>query len=105
MLLRGFEGWHLVIIAGLLVVLFGARKPPDSARSIGQSLRILKSEVKAAQTDDEQQPRASEQSGGPATGTSTTTTVLPPAAGAEAKAEAEAERNGHTGTPRSHEKV
>jgi sec-independent protein translocase protein TatA len=56
MFLRGFEGWHLVIIAGLLVVLFGARKLPDSARSIGQSLRIFKSEIKAAHEDEPAKP-------------------------------------------------
>jgi sec-independent protein translocase protein TatA len=53
MFLKGFEGWHILIIAGLLVVLFGARKLPDSARSIGQSLRIFKSEMKAAGQDGE----------------------------------------------------
>jgi sec-independent protein translocase protein TatA len=53
MFLKGFEGWHILIIAGLLVVLFGARKLPDSARSIGQSLRIFKSEMKAASQDGE----------------------------------------------------
>lgn len=52
MFLRGFEGWHLVILAGLLVVLFGARKMPDAARSVGQSLRIFKSEIKAAHDDE-----------------------------------------------------
>jgi sec-independent protein translocase protein TatA len=51
MFLKGFEGWHILIIVGLLVVLFGARKLPDSARSIGQSLRIFKSEMKAAGQD------------------------------------------------------
>ena len=52
MFLRGLEGWHVVIIVGLLVVLFGARKLPDAARSVGQSLRIFKSEIKAARDDD-----------------------------------------------------
>ena len=56
MFLRGLEGWHIVIIVGLLVVLFGARKLPDSARSLGQSLRIFKSEMKAAR--DEPEPPA-----------------------------------------------
>jgi sec-independent protein translocase protein TatA len=55
MFLKGFEGWHILIIVGLLVVLFGARKLPDSARSIGQSLRIFKSEMKAAGQDGEDQ--------------------------------------------------
>lgn len=51
MLARGFEGWHLVILGLVVVVLFGARRMPDAARSIGQSLRIFKSELKAGQAD------------------------------------------------------
>ncbi len=48
MLKGALEGWHVVIILGLFVLLFGARKLPDAARSIGQSLRIFKSEMRAA---------------------------------------------------------
>jgi sec-independent protein translocase protein TatA len=66
MFLKGFEGWHILIIAGLLVVLFGARKLPDSARSIGQSLRIFKSEMKAAGQDGEAPPEAAENPAQPA---------------------------------------
>jgi len=51
-MLRGLEGWHIVIIVGLVVVLFGSRKLPDAARSVGQSLRIFKSEMKAAAKDE-----------------------------------------------------
>ncbi|OUM45516.1 Sec-independent protein translocase subunit TatA [Arthrobacter sedimenti] len=40
------EGWHIVIIIVLAIVLFGAPKLPGLARSLGQSLRIFKSEVK-----------------------------------------------------------
>ncbi len=40
------EGWHIVIIIVLAIVLFGAPKLPGLARSVGQSLRIFKSEVK-----------------------------------------------------------
>jgi sec-independent protein translocase protein TatA len=54
MFLRGLEGWHIVIIVALLAVLFGARRMPTAARSIGQSLRIFKSEIKAAKDDDPQ---------------------------------------------------
>ena len=35
-----FSPWHLAIVALVFVVLFGARKLPDAARGIGQSLRI-----------------------------------------------------------------
>ena len=37
--------WKVLIIAALLIVFFGARKLPDAARSLGQSMRILKREV------------------------------------------------------------
>jgi sec-independent protein translocase protein TatA len=61
-MLRGLEGWHIVIIVALVVLLFGSRKLPDAARSVGQSLRIFKSEMKAAAKDGEtpveNQPKA-----------------------------------------------
>lgn len=40
------EGWHIVIIIVLAIVLFGAPKLPGLARSVGQSLRIFRSEIK-----------------------------------------------------------
>ena len=43
--------WHLAIIAVLVIVLFGAKKLPDAARSLGKSMRIFKSEVREMQTD------------------------------------------------------
>ncbi len=42
---------HLAIIAVLVVVLFGAKRLPDAARSLGKSLRIFKSEVRELQSD------------------------------------------------------
>jgi len=60
----GLEPWHVIIILGLLVLLFGSRKLPDAARSVGQSLRIFKSEMKAAAKDDN--PAAAPQPGAPA---------------------------------------
>jgi sec-independent protein translocase protein TatA len=47
------EPWHVILILVVLVVLFGSRKLPDAARSLGQSLRIFKSEMKAAAKDDQ----------------------------------------------------
>jgi sec-independent protein translocase protein TatA len=52
MIRGGLEPWHVIVILGLLVLLFGSRKLPDAARSVGQSLRIFKSEMKAAAKDD-----------------------------------------------------
>lgn len=40
-----FEGWHVVILIVLLVALFGAKRLPDAARSLGRSARVFRSEV------------------------------------------------------------
>jgi sec-independent protein translocase protein TatA len=44
----------VLIIAIVVLVLFGSRKMPDAARSLGRSMRILKSEVSKIHDDDEQ---------------------------------------------------
>ena len=46
------EGWHIVIIIVIAILLFGAPKLPGLARSVGQSLRIFKSEVRQLKEDD-----------------------------------------------------
>ncbi|ONH25782.1 hypothetical protein BL253_26800 [Pseudofrankia asymbiotica] len=38
---------ELIIIAVVVLVLFGSKKLPEAARSLGRSMRIFKSEVKA----------------------------------------------------------
>jgi sec-independent protein translocase protein TatA len=47
-----FEGWHLVILVLLVVVLFGYKKMPDAARSLGRSMRIFKSEMGEMKKDN-----------------------------------------------------
>lgn len=42
----------LLILALLAIVLFGAKRLPDSARSLGRSLRIFKSEMKELSKDE-----------------------------------------------------
>ncbi len=44
--------WHWAIIAILVIVLFGAKKLPDAARSLGKSMRIFKSEMREMQTEN-----------------------------------------------------
>ncbi|MER0446626.1 Sec-independent protein translocase subunit TatA [Streptomyces sp. NPDC006660] len=48
---NGLEPWHLLIVAVVLILLFGSKKLPDTARALGKSLRILKSETKAMRED------------------------------------------------------
>lgn len=52
MLRNGLEPWHLLIVVLVIVVLFGSRKLPDTARALGKSMRILKSEAKAMKAED-----------------------------------------------------
>ena len=48
---RLFEGWHLVLLLIVILVLFGGKRLPDAARGLGRSLRIFKSEIKEMQDD------------------------------------------------------
>jgi len=43
--------WHWAILIVVIVLLFGAKRLPDAARSLGKSMRIFKAEVKELQTD------------------------------------------------------
>ena len=59
--------WKIAIIAIVIIVLFGSRKLPAAARSLGQSMRILKKEVSAIHEDES----------APSTSTSTTAQAAP----------------------------
>lgn len=46
-------GWpEIAIIAVVVLVLFGSKKLPDAARSLGRSMRIMKTEIKGLHEDD-----------------------------------------------------
>ena len=44
-------GWEWLIIIGVLLLLFGAKRLPDMARSVGQSARVFKGEMKGLKED------------------------------------------------------
>jgi sec-independent protein translocase protein TatA len=46
-------GWEWLIIVAVLLLLFGAKRLPDMARSIGQSARVFKGEMKGLKNDEE----------------------------------------------------
>src|ERR1700761_4725978 len=48
--------WKILIVAVVLIVLFGSAKLPGAARSLGKSMRILKAEVKDFH-EDETEPK------------------------------------------------
>jgi sec-independent protein translocase protein TatA len=45
-MIGNLQGWHLLIILAIVLLLFGAPKLPALARSVGQSMRIFRGEVK-----------------------------------------------------------
>lgn len=45
-LLHNLTGWHALIILAVVLLLFGAAKLPALARSVGQSMKIVKAELK-----------------------------------------------------------
>ena len=49
---------ELIIIAVVIILLFGAKKMPDMARSLGRSMRIIKAETKGMKQDDEPEAAA-----------------------------------------------
>jgi sec-independent protein translocase protein TatA len=53
--------WKILIVAVVLIVLFGSKKLPHAARSLGQSMRILKREVQGLNEEDEPGASASAQ--------------------------------------------
>jgi sec-independent protein translocase protein TatA len=72
--LGGLQPWHWLIVIAVFVLLFGAKKLPDAARSLGKSMRIFKSEIKEMQSDSKpdaeplppSKPIASERADAPA---------------------------------------
>lgn len=52
-MLGNLNGWHLIIVLAIVLLLFGAPKLPGLARSVGQSMRIFKGEVKTMKSETE----------------------------------------------------
>lgn len=78
-------GWEWVILVVVIVLLFGAKKLPDMARSVGQSARIFKGEMKGMRSDKEKESAAAPQPGPAAA--EPQPQALPPSAPAPDRAE------------------
>ncbi|MFE2772415.1 twin-arginine translocase TatA/TatE family subunit [Microbacterium resistens] len=48
----GLNGWHLLILLAVILLLFGAAKLPALAKSMGQSARVFKGEMSALKEED-----------------------------------------------------
>jgi len=58
--------WKILIVAVVIMVLFGSKKLPDAARSLGRSMRILKAEVGTLHQDEPELQRAATMDAAPA---------------------------------------
>ena len=73
---NGLQPAHVIIVLVLVVLLFGAKRLPDVAKSVGQSLKIFKSEIKDLK-DDPSTTSAGHPAAPPAQAPADTATVVP----------------------------
>ncbi len=60
-MLSGMRGQEWLIILFIILLLFGAKKLPEMARGLGRSVRILKSESKAAEESLEEEEKSDDE--------------------------------------------
>ena len=53
-----FTPTHIVVLLVLVLLVFGSSKLPDIARSVGQSMKVFKKEVKELRDDDSKEGQA-----------------------------------------------
>ncbi len=80
-MLQNLTGWHFLIILVVVLLLFGAPKLPGLARSLGQSMKIFKSEIKSDTVDPDPNAPAAGHTGDDASTTSGPTTSGPTTSG------------------------
>lgn len=68
---NGLEPAHVIVVVLAFALIFGWKRLPDMARSLGRSARVFKSEIDEMKTDQAQNRQAgrSDASNGAATGT------------------------------------
>lgn len=69
---QGITGVHLLIVLAVILLLFGATKLPALAKSVGQSARVFKNEMKEMKRDDEAAPDTTDSTRATELGTATT---------------------------------
>jgi sec-independent protein translocase protein TatA len=76
---NAFTGWHALIILLVILLLFGAPKLPALARSLGESMKILKREVRS-DSDERTDGSDTTTTEAPANGTTTPSQAVTPSA-------------------------
>ncbi len=71
--MAGLTGWHLLALVIVVLLLFGAAKLPALAKSMGQSARVFKGEMKAMKEEDGAGATGTGSSAGTTSSTASTT--------------------------------
>ena len=79
-------GWEWLILVGVVLLLFGAKRLPEMARSVGQSARVFRGEMKGMKSDDEAR-KATDQPAQPPAAQPAPPTALPPVQAPQASAQ------------------
>ena len=53
-----FQVWHMIGLRVLVLIVFGSSKLPDIAKSVGQSMKVFKKEIKELRDDDSKEGQA-----------------------------------------------
>lgn len=85
-MLGNLTGWHLLILLAVILLIFGAARLPALARSMGQSARVFRGEMKAMKEEDATAETAkADQAAAPYPPSATGLTPPPPAGSPDPK--------------------
>ena len=57
MFARGLEGWHIVVLAVIVLLVWGGPKLPGMAKNLGESMRVFRKEMRTM-SDEKAQDKA-----------------------------------------------
>ena len=95
-------GWEWLIIVGVLLLLFGAKRLPEMARSVGQSARVFKGEMKGLKSDDDARKTGEQKDDKPADAPAASPTAPPAASPAALPHVVDSPQNGQRSTRAVH---
>lgn len=52
------QAWHIIVLVVVIVLVFGSNRLPDMAKSVGQSMKVFKKEIKELRDDDSKEGQA-----------------------------------------------
>ena len=60
MFARGLEGWHLIVLAVIILLVWGGPKLPGMAKNLGESMRVFRKEMRTLGDEKAQDKRNKE---------------------------------------------